>query len=363
VVAHVQASHGVSERRSCLALGVDRSSVRYQSHRPDQAPLMLRIRDLAATRTRYGYFRIYILLRREGWLVNHKRVYRLYRDDGLSLRLKRPRRNVSAANRDRQPAASAVARQIGEHGLRPGERRLGIDDPVLFTDRRQVPQEGAPVGQVGEAAEEGEPPRCVERDQPGHEQAAEQLAEHLERQQERGPRGYPARAVPRDAAARHDHVDMRMVGQRRTPRVQHRGDADARAETLWIGGDRQHRLGRRLEQQIVDQRLVEERDVGNLGGEREDDMEVSHRQQVGLTLGEPGARGRALAPRAVPVPTTVIGDPPVPTVGAGLDVTAHHGGAAMLDRRHDLELVQAQMPGVCRPVRRAGSAEDVGDLE
>ena len=69
---------------------------------------MLRIRDLAATRTRYDYFRIYILLRREGWFVNHKRVYRLYRDDGLSLRLKKPRRNVSAANRDRQPAATAA---------------------------------------------------------------------------------------------------------------------------------------------------------------------------------------------------------------------------------------------------------------
>ncbi|WP_446741078.1 IS3 family transposase [Sphingomonas sp. ACRSK] len=107
IVAHVQASHGISERRSCLALGVDRSSVRYVSHKPDQAPLRLRIRDLAAARVRYGYFRIYILLRREGWLVNHKRVYRLYREDGLSLRLRRPRRNVSAANRERQPAASA----------------------------------------------------------------------------------------------------------------------------------------------------------------------------------------------------------------------------------------------------------------
>jgi putative transposase len=97
----------VSERRSCLALGVDRSSVRYVSRKPDQAPLRLRIHDLAAARVRYGYFRIYILLRREGWLVNHKRVYRLYREDGLSLRLRRPRRNVSAANRERQPAASA----------------------------------------------------------------------------------------------------------------------------------------------------------------------------------------------------------------------------------------------------------------
>ena len=108
VVAHVQAAHGISERRSCTVLGVDRSSIRYVSHTPDQTPLMLRIRELAATRTRYGYFRIYILLRREGWFVNHKRVYRLYRQDGLSLRLKRPRRNVSGANRERQPAALAA---------------------------------------------------------------------------------------------------------------------------------------------------------------------------------------------------------------------------------------------------------------
>ena len=72
LVASVHASHGVSQRRSCLALDVDRSLVRYVSVKPDQAPLRLRIHDLARTRTRYGYFRIYIMLRREGWLVNHK---------------------------------------------------------------------------------------------------------------------------------------------------------------------------------------------------------------------------------------------------------------------------------------------------
>jgi len=106
-VRQVQTAHAVSERRSCVALGVERSTIRYRSTRPDQAALRLRIRDLAKTRVRYGYFRIYILLRREGWMVNHKRVYRLYRDDGLSLRLKRPRRHVSAANRERQPAPTA----------------------------------------------------------------------------------------------------------------------------------------------------------------------------------------------------------------------------------------------------------------
>ena len=68
---HVQQAHGVSERRGCVALGVGRSSIRYRSTKPDQAPLRLRIRDLARTRVRYGYFRIYILLRREGWRVNH----------------------------------------------------------------------------------------------------------------------------------------------------------------------------------------------------------------------------------------------------------------------------------------------------
>ncbi|WP_428833828.1 IS3 family transposase [Methylorubrum populi] len=82
--------------------------------------------DLAKSRVRYGYFRIYILLRREGWRVNHKRVHRLYRDEGLSLRLKRPRRHVSAAHRERQPAA-----------LRPNERwSMDFVSDALFDGRR-----------------------------------------------------------------------------------------------------------------------------------------------------------------------------------------------------------------------------------
>lgn len=56
----------------------------------------MRIRDLAAARVRYGYRRLHILLQREGWLVNHKRVYRLYRQEGLSLRLKTHKKRVSA---------------------------------------------------------------------------------------------------------------------------------------------------------------------------------------------------------------------------------------------------------------------------
>ena len=86
------------------------------------------------------------------------------------------------------------------------------------------------------------------------EQPAEQAREHAHRQEEARPARHPALAVERDAAARHDHVDMRMMGERRAPGVQHGGDADAGAEMLGIGGDRQHGLGRGLEQEVVDRR-------------------------------------------------------------------------------------------------------------
>lgn len=66
------------------------------------------MKEIAATRVRYGYRRIHVLLRREGWPVNSKRVYRLYREMGLQLRNKTPRRRVKAKLRDdRRPATQS----------------------------------------------------------------------------------------------------------------------------------------------------------------------------------------------------------------------------------------------------------------
>jgi len=85
-VAHLIASHEVSERRACAVLQADRSSVRYRSRRPCDTSLRLRIRQLAQERRRFGYRRLLILLRRDGVDMNHKRFRRLYREEGLQVR-------------------------------------------------------------------------------------------------------------------------------------------------------------------------------------------------------------------------------------------------------------------------------------
>jgi putative transposase len=86
---------------------VDRSTYHYRSRREDSTPLKQRIKEIAETRVRYGYRRIHVLLRREGWLVNAKRVCRLYREMGLQLRNKPPKRRVKAKLREgRLPAVA-----------------------------------------------------------------------------------------------------------------------------------------------------------------------------------------------------------------------------------------------------------------
>ena len=85
-------------------------SVFYYKHkgRRNDDFLRMRMKEIAATRVRYGFWRIYILLRREGFTDNHKRVYRVYCEEGLNLRSKRPRRNRAAANRQPNDGSSST---------------------------------------------------------------------------------------------------------------------------------------------------------------------------------------------------------------------------------------------------------------
>ena len=71
--AWLQQRLGLSERRACRIVGVNRSTCRYRARRQQAGPLLERMRELAAERPRFGYRRLHVMLRREGWQVNHKR--------------------------------------------------------------------------------------------------------------------------------------------------------------------------------------------------------------------------------------------------------------------------------------------------
>ena len=85
-VAHLMEAHGMSERRACKATGFCRMTMRYRATREDDASLRERMKAIAQERRRFGYRRLHVLLRREGFRVNHKRLFRLYREERLMVR-------------------------------------------------------------------------------------------------------------------------------------------------------------------------------------------------------------------------------------------------------------------------------------
>lgn len=95
----------VSITRACKVVRFHRSGWYYRSMARDSTMIRKRMQEIAQVRIRYGFWRIFVLLRREGWRDNHKRVHRLYQEEGLNLRTKRPRRNKAAAHRLRAPRA------------------------------------------------------------------------------------------------------------------------------------------------------------------------------------------------------------------------------------------------------------------
>jgi len=109
-VAHLRSGFAMSERRACRVAEVDRSSVRYRRRRPDDALLRERLKALAAQRRRFGYRRLWVLLRREGHAVNKKRVYRLYRQERLMVR-RRGGRKRAVGTRAPMPVPSGPNRR------------------------------------------------------------------------------------------------------------------------------------------------------------------------------------------------------------------------------------------------------------
>jgi len=98
-VAHLCNAHGVSQRRACSALQVDRSSVRYQSKRGNDAELRDAIKRVARDRRRFGYRRINVMLQREGIHMNHKKLRRIYTEEKLQVRRRGGRKRALGTRR------------------------------------------------------------------------------------------------------------------------------------------------------------------------------------------------------------------------------------------------------------------------
>ena len=93
-VAHLREQFQMSERRACSVIDADRKMIRYQSRRPPETQLREQLRSLANERRRFGYRRLFILLRREGEASGINRIYRLYREEGLGVRKRKGRKRA-----------------------------------------------------------------------------------------------------------------------------------------------------------------------------------------------------------------------------------------------------------------------------
>jgi putative transposase len=103
---YLMGHYTISARRACRVVKATRSSVYYRSRKDPLLALRVRLRELAQARVRFGYRRLRVLLQREGWEVGKERFYRVYTEEGLALRRKRPWRHATAVHRERRrPAA------------------------------------------------------------------------------------------------------------------------------------------------------------------------------------------------------------------------------------------------------------------
>lgn len=96
---HLCQEHGVSQRRACDVLEIDRSSVRYKSVRPDDTHLREAMKKVAAERRRFGYRRIHVMLERQGITMNQKKLRRLYREEKLQVRKRGGRKRALGTRR------------------------------------------------------------------------------------------------------------------------------------------------------------------------------------------------------------------------------------------------------------------------
>lgn len=152
-VAGLREQFQMSERRACSVIAADRKTIRYRSRRPPETGLRARLRDLANERRRFGYRRLFILLRREGEPSGINRIYRLYREEGLMVRKRKSRRRAAGLRAPIPVEAKPNARWSldFEHDQMANGRRfrvLNITDDVTHECLGAIPDTSIPGHRV-----------------------------------------------------------------------------------------------------------------------------------------------------------------------------------------------------------------------
>jgi putative transposase len=170
-VAHLCNMHGVSQRRACRAIEVDRALVRYRSRRPDDGAVRSRLRELAAVRRRFVWRRLRVLLSREGVHMNHKKLRRLYVEERLQVRRRIARKRAAIARVPLAPADGPNQRwsmDFLHDALSDGRRFriLAVVDDYTRENLCLVPDTSLPGGRVireleAVIAARGRPRQCV----------------------------------------------------------------------------------------------------------------------------------------------------------------------------------------------------------
>jgi putative transposase len=192
----MRANWQVSIRRACAVIRFDPRTYRYKSRRPGQAALEQRIREICQTRVRFGYRRVHVLLKREGWEINAKKTYRIYKELGMQLRNKTPKRRAKA--KLREDRADAVrpndvwAMDFVEDQLATGRKIRVLT--VVDTFSRYVPALDSRFSYRGEDVVATLDHVCRRIGYPGHDPGRSGQRVHLARY---GPLGLPARRDPR----------------------------------------------------------------------------------------------------------------------------------------------------------------------
>ena len=267
---------------------------------------------------------------------------------------------------DRDPMR--VAPEVPQHRGGPAEGRFRIDDPVGLEERID---KGVPLRRIAQAlggAREVEVAARVGSTERGDKLSAKHATQDLHGEEEAGVlRTNPAPVIRRQAAGRHDAVDVRMPDERLPPRVEDAEDADLRAQVTRVGGDLAQRGRTRLKEPGVQPRGVAVAQRQQRVRQREDDMHVRHVEELALPGGEPPVARLRLTLRTVSIPTRVIGDGPMSAGATLIEMAAERGGPTPRQRAEDGPLLHAEprmlleevlhpaRGGHRPPPRRAGS--------